>query len=163
MHTVSVPNGAEEGEEFHTEVVAAPAVAGPKAKAHSILRFAAGVPAVAPASPSKLKSFPPTAKPPTPGTEGRPTSPPVLDKQQVPWRRRASRECGRVVQWRPRQVWLRDQGRPLEMGIHPQPGEERAAQRKNDIAFLKDIVSLQLFTKCLCRPQHGQARPKHPF
>ena len=204
MHTVSVPDGAEEGEEFHTEVVAAPAAAGPKAKAHSILRFAAGVPAVAPASPSKLKSFPPTAKPPTPGTEGRPTSPPVLDKQQVPWRRRASRECvhfdsgkqpgdgvmvacsfcstqnntkmatttramfdcaqcGRVVQWRPRQVWLRDQGRPLEMGIHPQPGEERAAQRKNDIAFLKDIVSLQLFTKCLCRPQHGQARPKHPF
>eukprot|EP01063_Lacrimia_lanifica_P023105 TRINITY_DN305_c0_g2_i2.p3 TRINITY_DN305_c0_g2~~TRINITY_DN305_c0_g2_i2.p3 ORF type:complete len:120 (+),score=23.33 TRINITY_DN305_c0_g2_i2:51-410(+) len=31
--------------------------------------------------------------------------------------------CGAVVLWRPRQVWLRDQGRPMEMPIHPKPGE----------------------------------------
>lgn len=32
-------------------------------------------------------------------------------------------QCGAVVLWRPRQVWLRDQGMPLEKSIHPQPGE----------------------------------------
>lgn len=31
--------------------------------------------------------------------------------------------CGTVVLWRPRQVWLRDQGQPMEKPIHPQPGE----------------------------------------
>ena len=31
--------------------------------------------------------------------------------------------CGTVVFWRPRQVWLRDQGRPMEKSIHPLPGE----------------------------------------
>lgn len=31
--------------------------------------------------------------------------------------------CGALVLWRPRQVWLRDQGMPLEKSIHPQPGE----------------------------------------
>lgn len=31
--------------------------------------------------------------------------------------------CGTVVLWRPRQVWLRDQGLPMEKPIHPQPGE----------------------------------------
>jgi len=194
MHTVSVPDGAEEGEEFHTEVVAAPAAAGPKAKPHSILRFAAGAPAAAPVNmASRLNPFPRAEQPPSP--EKQEGGAAILDKLQVPWQRRASREsivfdsgkqpgdgvtvacsfcstqnttkmttgtranfdcaqCGRGVVWRPRQVWLRDQGRPLEMGIHPQPGEEKEARRKNDIKFLKDIVSLQLFTKCLCRPQH---------
>lgn len=193
MHTVSVPDGAEEGEEFHTEVIGAPAAAPPKVKPHSVLRFAAGVPAAAPASPSRLKSFP-QEHPRCPPAEGSV----VLDKAQVPWARRTSRECvafdsgkqpgdgvtvsccfcstqnttkmatgtrakfdcaqcGRSVVWRPRQVWLRDQGRPLEMGIHPSAAEERAARRKNDIALLKDIVCFKLFTKCLCRPQQ-QAR-----
>ena len=32
--------------------------------------------------------------------------------------------CGTVVFWRPRQVWLRDQGRPMEKAIHPLPGEK---------------------------------------
>ena len=31
--------------------------------------------------------------------------------------------CGALVLWRPRQIWLRDQGLPLEKSIHPQPGE----------------------------------------
>ena len=32
-------------------------------------------------------------------------------------------QCGAQVSWRPRQVWLRDQGQPLEKPIHPQPGD----------------------------------------
>ena len=32
-------------------------------------------------------------------------------------------QCGVVVLWRPRQIWLRDQGMPMEKPIHPQPGE----------------------------------------
>ena len=32
--------------------------------------------------------------------------------------------CGALVYWRPRQVWLRDQGMPMEMPIHPAPGEK---------------------------------------
>lgn len=32
-------------------------------------------------------------------------------------------QCGVVVIWRPRQIWLRDQGLPMEKPIHPQPGE----------------------------------------
>ena len=36
-------------------------------------------------------------------------------------------QCGAVVLWRPRQVWLRDQGMPMEKPIHPQPGETDGA------------------------------------
>ena len=31
--------------------------------------------------------------------------------------------CGAIVLWRPRQVWLRDQGMPLERPINVQPGD----------------------------------------
>ena len=194
MHTVSVPDGAEEGEECHTEEVTAPVAASPKAKPHSILRFAAGAPTTLGRNPgSLLKPFHPAEQPP----EGQEEGAAGLDTAQFPWRRRANcdapgkvafdsgkqpgdgvtvsccfcstqnttkmatgtrakfdcAQCGRSVVWRPRQVWLRDQGRPLEMGIHPSAAEERAARRKNDIALLKDIVCFKLFTKCLCRPQ----------
>ena len=36
-------------------------------------------------------------------------------------------QCGQLVLWRPRQVWLRDQGMPMEKPIHPQPGESDGA------------------------------------
>lgn len=32
--------------------------------------------------------------------------------------------CNALVFWRPRQVWLRDQGMPMEKSIHPAPGEK---------------------------------------
>ena len=191
MHTVSVPDGAEEGEECHTEEVTAPVAASPKAKPHSILRFAAGAPTTLGRNPgSLLKPFHPAEQPP----EGQEEGAAGLDTAQFPWRRRVNRggvafdsgkqpgdgvtvcccycstenttemttgtrakfecaQCGRRVVWRPRQVWLRDQGRPLEMSIHPQPGEEREKRRKSDMAFMKDIVTLNLFTNCLSRPQ----------
>ena len=183
MHTVSVPDGAEEGEECHTVEVTAPV--SPKTKPHSILRFAAG----APTTLARNVEQPPEGQVEA-GAAG-------LDTAQFPWRRRANCDapgkvafdsgkqpgddvtvcccycstqnttemtanprakfecahCGRRVVWRPRQVWLRDQGRPLEMSIHPQPGEEREERRKADMALMKDIVTLNFFTKCLSRPQ----------
>ena len=35
--------------------------------------------------------------------------------------------CQALVLWRPRQIWLRDQGLPMEKAIHPQPGETDGA------------------------------------
>ena len=55
--------------------------------------------------------------------------------------------CGVVVMWRPRQVWLRDQGVPLEMAVHPQPGDAKAAR------WMKDNAVSQLFTTCGFRPK----------
>mmetsp|Transcript_100061 Transcript_100061/g.312836 ORF Transcript_100061/g.312836 Transcript_100061/m.312836 type:complete len:164 (-) Transcript_100061:112-603(-) len=35
--------------------------------------------------------------------------------------------CGATVRWRPRQIWLRDMGRPLEKSVHLKEGEAESS------------------------------------